>query len=571
MSNRFLIIHTISIIILLFTFGCRVIRKDTVLDSEIRIKNTDSYIEALHLLLLGRDNDALTMLIRIADSDKEHSASRYEIARIYFRKRDYDTAQEYIRQAIKISPHNKWYNLLLIDIYEKTGNYKSIIPVYRGLIKANTNDMALYIGLSNTYVHLNNLDDAIAVLDELEKNTGVSNHISLRKHQIYLLFGKITSALKELKKLSDNFPSEITYHITIAEHYFQMGNYNEALKYYGKALEQDSSNYETILAMAECYMRTGNNSKAMKLFDILFDLPDVNIDIKIQVILHYYDLSAFDTSLNNHVYQLLEKLTKSHFDDPKSHSLYGDFLYNDKRYAEAAEKWRKVISIDPSNYKAWIHIFMCYDIIKQYDTLASLAIKSIEYFPEQARGYFFAGYAFYMLKQYSLTVEYMSQAIEYAVTDNNIKIQSLIYIAEAYNSMKKHALSDEMFEAVLALDPENTFALNNYSFYLALRGENLEKALKMSDKTLKINPQSPSYLDTYGWILYKMERYDEAENYIRKAVKLSTEPNPVILQNYGDVLYKLGQYEKSVKYWKLAIESGGDEKELKERISRIEK
>ena len=61
--------------------------------------------------------------------------------------------------------------------------------------------------------------------------------------------------------------------------------------------------------------------------------------------------------------------------------------------------------------------------------------------------------------------------------------------------------------------------LNNYSYYLAERGEKLPVALKWSYEGNKNNPENSTFLDTYAWVLFKMERYEEAEKFILGALE----------------------------------------------------
>ena len=74
----------------------------------------------------------------------------------------------------------------------------------------------------------------------------------------------------------------------------------------------------------------------------------------------------------------------------------------------------------------------------------------------------------------------------------------------------------------------------------------------MSAATLKSQPDSPVYLDTYAWILYKMGRYQDAFEYIKKAIASSDQPDPDILEHYGDILYQLGYENKALEIWKKA-------------------
>jgi Tfp pilus assembly protein PilF len=103
--------------------------------------------------------------------------------------------------------------------------------------------------------------------------------------------------------------------------------------------------------------------------------------------------------------------------------------------------------------------------------------------------------------------------------------------------------------------------LNNYSYFLSLTRKDLDKAEKMSSITVKAEPSNPTYLDTYGWVLFEQGAYTMAKIYIENAIKYSEEGKGEIsgevLEHYGDVLYKTGDKENALEYWEKAKEKGG--------------
>ncbi len=88
----------------------------------------------------------------------------------------------------------------------------------------------------------------------------------------------------------------------------------------------------------------------------------------------------------------------------------------------------------------------------------------------------------------------------------------------------------------------------------------------MASQVLEKEPSNPTYIDTYGWVLYRLGRYKEARTYLLKAIALDEKPSAEVLTHYGDVMYKLGEKSNAVIYWQKAIKAGGDEETLTKRI-----
>ena len=94
--------------------------------------------------------------------------------------------------------------------------------------------------------------------------------------------------------------------------------------------------------------------------------------------------------------------------------------------------------------------------------------------------------------------------------------------------------------------PDNVQVLNNYAYYLSLRGENLERAEEMSKKTIEMFPEEANYLDTYAWILYKMKKYEQAKSWMQKALDISE--SETFYSHMAEILTELGEKEEAELY-----------------------
>ena len=110
---------------------------------------------------------------------------------------------------------------------------------------------------------------------------------------------------------------------------------------------------------------------------------------------------------------------------------------------------------------------------------------------------------------------------------------------DIYSSVGNLEASVECYEISLQLDSTQTMVLNNYAYQLALLGRDLERAEEMSRATLEEEPDSPTFLDTYAWILYRSGRAKEARRYIDKAIRLNKEPDETLTEHRRAIYQKL--------------------------------
>ena len=110
----------------------------------------------------------------------------------------------------------------------------------------------------------------------------------------------------------------------------------------------------------------------------------------------------------------------------------------------------------------------------------------------------------------------------------------------------------EKYEAALKADPDKTSVLNNYAYYLSQEGRKLQQALKMSRRSIELEPDNATYLDTYGWILYLLKRPKEAKPYFKHAMLYGGKDSAVVLEHYSKVLEALGEKDLSIYYMNLS-------------------
>jgi tetratricopeptide (TPR) repeat protein len=130
------------------------------------------------------------------------------------------------------------------------------------------------------------------------------------------------------------------------------------------------------------------------------------------------------------------------------------------------------------------------------------------------------------------------------------------------------AKSDSLYEVAIERFPENALLLNNYSYSLSERNLQLDRALEMSKKANILEPDRPAYLDTIGWIYFKLGKLEEAEFYIRKSIDLQAD-SPVVLQHLGDVYYEMGDLDNAIEYWNRSLEADPENEELFNKLEAV--
>jgi tetratricopeptide (TPR) repeat protein len=310
------------------------------------------------------------------------------------------------------------------------------------------------------------------------------------------------------------------------------------------------------MSMADYYRKNGEKQKAFEELKEGFSNPNLDIDSKVDILIHFYNVGQLPEDSKAMVFELTKILISVHPNDPKAHSIYGDLLVQDKKDKEAREEYLKVIALDSSKFVVWQEVLRLDLVTENYDHLVEYSQRAMELFPDQPVPYLFSGIGYLQLKNYESAVKAFNRGVKLVGDNDEMLAEFYMYLGDSYHSLKDTSESDKAYEKSLALKNDNAYVLNNYAYYLSLRNRNLDKAETMSKKAVTLDPKNSSFQDTYGWVLYKLQKYDDARTWVGKALEDKDSVSAEVMEHYGDILYKLGDAGQALEFWQRAKAKG---------------
>lgn len=528
------------------------------LPEKTRIQFEEVFFDGAREKVLGNYEVAETRFLQALKLNPTSTAAMYELATIYTFQNNKNQALLYSKKAATGDPKNSWYQLLYAESLKENKKPAEAAVVYEKLLQSFPDRIDFYYELANAYLFANKPYDALKTYNRIEDRIGVSEDASMQKIKIYKSLNNTDKGIEETKKLIATFPKEGKYYGIIGELYQEKGQHEKALQAYNDLLKIDPENAYVHLSLADYYRNQKQNEKSFEEIKTAFKSKLLDIDTKIKILLSYYSITETHSELKSDADTLCKILVDVHPDEAKAFSMYGDFLYRDKKLEQARIEYRKSIALDKEKYALWNQLLIIESELNDFAAMEKESKEAIELFPNQALPYFFNGAANVQLRNYQAAIDILTEGKEFAF-DKQLLAQFYANIGDAQNQLKRFSASDSAYNKALELDPTNVYVLNNYAYYLSIRNTDLEKAEKMSKKTNDLEPDNNSYQDTYGWILYQMKKYDDAKIWVGKALDNGGKTNGTLLEHYGDILYQLGDKENAVKYWQEAKKYGASE------------
>ncbi|MEQ9468650.1 MAG: tetratricopeptide repeat protein [Ekhidna sp.] len=554
-----------AIFLMVFASNAQKKKQDSVVPQtqEDSLKLEGVLVEAEKQLILENYAKALENFHVALEMNSESAAINFKIAEVLAKSDEGQDALPYGLRAIELDPENKYYRLGLARIYQSIGFYIDAAKTYEGLLeKFPSEENALY-ELAELYQLTGRRDDMFRIFDQIEAELGVKEEITREKQRIYMREGKVDEVVVEFEKLIDAYPNESSYKAELINFLIQnrkLDKAEEAIADY-EATETASSRI-TLMKSELAWMR-GDRKKSLDLLSQAFETSSIDFESKFQILTNYLVMSN-DPNDKQRLTEVAVDLAGQYPDEFKAQAFVGDLLYQNREGEQAVKYYLKAVRIKPANYSVWQNILNVEADLNQYDSLVVHAEKALEYFPNQALLYYFAGTGYLIKKDYRKSVRMLEQGKKYTV-DPNLLTVFYGQLGDAYNGMKEHDKSYKAYDKALENAPNNDHVLNNYSYFLSLANKDLERALEMSTQLVEQHPNNPTYLDTHGWVLYVNGKFRESRKFLERAA--SMDEDGTVIEHYGDVLFQLGEIEEAIKQWERARDVGNASELIEKKIA----
>lgn len=540
--------------------------QETTLEESKKIEFEFYFIEGLKQMMIGSTTDAVQYFNNCLQINPKSAAVMYELAKIHVMNGDYSSARLMLINAKAINPDNKWYNQLLAQLYQNNKEYDEASKIYSELINQNPENPENYYLKAINLTSADKYDEAVKTYNQIEVKFGFNEQINVARQQLYRASGKKKEAYAEIEKLIKQSPSTTEYYGIMADMYKLDGDQEKALEYYNKILEIDPNNGFVHFSLASFYLQNKNLEKTYEEAKIGFANPNVEFETKAQLYLMLVNNPYEKKLTQQQIEELVDIIVKTHPSDSRSYSIKTDILIQQEKYKEAREYLKKSLEIDPNRYSLWEQLVFIDNQLLDWTEMTNDSKKAIELFPTQPLLYMLNSIALIQLKQYKEALSSLETGQNYLVDNKKIEAQYEIYRAEAHYNLNNYAEAFTAFDKVLTLEPDNYMAMNNYAYYLSVRGEQLEKAESMSSKVVVANPDNSTYLDTHAWVLFKRKEYRLAKHYMEIALNNGGDVSDVIVEHYGDILFMLNDIEGAVAQWKKSKELGNPSEILQQKI-----
>ncbi|HHL71263.1 MAG TPA: tetratricopeptide repeat protein, partial [Bacteroidetes bacterium] len=291
-----------------------------------------------------------------------------------------------------------------------------------------------------------------------------------------------------------------------------------------QAVSADSSDFENMTQLANLYFEKGDSTRAMELY---------------------------------------QKLQQSHPDDWRSYYNLGQFFYRKGDLPGSITYLRKAADLNGNIPLLWLLLGENYFRLDSLDQAVETLKKAHRMVPDDRNANYLLGLVLSSMGNSRDAAPYFEKTLRIDSTDVN----AMSLLASIYSDMGNYELSDSLYERALQLKPDNPVIQNNYSYSLAVRGVQLERALELVNAALEKDPENGAFLDTKGWILYKLGRQQEAEQLILHSLRIR-DTSAEVWEHLGDIYQAMGKADKAREAWQKALELDAERESVQIKLGK---
>ena len=528
------------------------------------------FVEAQNQNLIGNHDAFYDLLAYAHEIDPDNTAISFYLGMCMIRMNNTSKVRceqglALMKEHFEAQPEDLYETTFYSDANLQLGNPEEALRAIKSLNEHNPNRLELQVRLAEAYSRSGDFTQSNATYDSIAAIFGEAIQITSSKIENYMAMNDSASALREMRGLLATAPQNDSYNLAMSGLFQHYGMSDSALYYLDRAQEYAPDNGLIYLTRAQYCRQAGDSAGYEQQIYNALTAEQLDVDTKLGVLLTYIREKLAQEDTTQRIDNLFTVLIEQHPHEAKIHQLYSEYFYTKKDVKGAIEQLSYSLDVNPTDADGWRNMVILNMIDDNYAEAIKASEKALEYNPDNLELYGYVAGSYHQMKEYAKAIEIYEKIL--ALTDStDLERRSDIItgIGDIYSELGDTTKTFEFYEKALELNPINSSTLNNYAYYLAQRGEDLDRAEQMAALAVKYDPDNGNFIDTYAWVFFAKKDYAKALIYIKSAIEKDEDHN--LLEHYGDILWFNDEKEAAVEQWTKALEQDPDNELLQRKV-----
>ncbi len=392
---------------------------------------TDEYqeffFEALKQKGIENYDRAITALLECIEIDDSKGVLYFELGKNYVALKNFGDAEDAFKKAINRDPSNEWYLDELYGVYIQQKDLSKAIKTVKQLVSYHPDYKEDLAGL---YLQVKKYNNALEILDELDKKIGISPSRDRMRNQIYAATGRDEDRIKNLEGRVETNPDSEANYLALIYRYSESGDKEKAFETAKKLLEVNPKSQLVHMALYKFYLDANDAEQAIASMKIVLHSNKIKADAKYKVLNDFIKFVA-----NNPEYEedLLEVTASSGDAENSKTSLeLAKYYFKKGNKEKALEHYKKALDIEPDNFGVHRNVLLLLIDIRNFNQAAKDSASAIENYPAQPVLYLINGVALNSLNRGKEAIDILETGLDYIIDDPKMEADFYTQLSEAH-------------------------------------------------------------------------------------------------------------------------------------------
>ena len=500
---------------------------DSYLDLALGTKDLGVILRAVQFASIANDTNALLQLGLVwASVDPTDPQPQLLLAIEYLEAGAFDRAIPRMARVLELGG-----SIDFSALSSRTGQLNpqsraQLIKALEPLFTQFPDDDSLALTQVQLLAQSGEYDAALTALDTARAQVTQTAGTVLLETQILQNMGRADDAARVMRAGVKVFDTDPILRASLARLYISQDKFDDALEQYTILIAQDAENWEAVYAKALVHLEIEEYGEAESLFQRLI-VSGERVDES-----RYYLATSFERQ---------------------------------GQLERAIDNYR-LVSIGTNNFLG----------AQQQATRLSIALGAVDaahdWLQRVSRGQprlevLFINMEAQLLQQAGLPAK-AKQLLDRSLNRYPGEVDLLFARVIYFDSIKDLASSEADLRSIIAIKPDDARALNHLGYMLADQTTRYEEALTLLESAIALNPGDPATTDSLAWAQYKLGRYEDALQNIRRAFAVF--PDPEVASHMGEILWMMGRRDEALAVWQRALEGAPDDPLVTEAMQRLQ-
>ncbi|MGA1227166.1 MAG: tetratricopeptide repeat protein [Tamlana sp.] len=435
-----------QIYILLFLLGISMIPQYNFAQNDDLGNNEDRFQELFYEALKQKGIEnydrSIEALLKCIDIDNSVPVLYFELGKNYMQLKNFGATEDALKEAVDKDLYNEWFLDELYGFYASQNDYKNAIKTVKQLVKYNPNYRE---DLASLYIKSERYNDALEILDELDKEFGISVSRDLMRNRIYEITGRKKDQIKNLEKRVENNPEKESNYLALIFRYSENNEKEKAFETAKELLKINPESQLVHLALYKFYLDDNNAEKAIESMKIVIKSTQIKPEAKLRVLT---DFVQFVGDNPQYEADLVEATTiVSNTNNSKTLIELGQYHLTKSNKVKALEYFETALQLEPQNFNVLRNVLLLYLDLKKYSIAEEKSSEVLNEYPSQPLFYLVNGVALNELNQPNKALESLEAGLDYIIDDTKMEADFYNQLSKAHtllnNTVKAKTFSDK--------------------------------------------------------------------------------------------------------------------------------